>query len=612
MLTEREYKIAIKLLETQTPIHIKDMSKEFQVSTRMIQYDLMNVKDWLNEYGLKVHSQHDIGIWVEEHGISKDKVLKNLIMNEEMNRVPDQPFRLRKIITTLILSEDYVTAAELSGILGVSRNTILNDMNIVEKYITSWEIQLDRKKRVGYKLIGEELNLRLLLENLIYSNLSNYEIYQIITRITSDSNNSEKFLFIEESIHDTFYTTQQIMSEIYSNNIRKTFNQKDLITLLIRVTIALIRLSMGKTIKGYRVLKKTRYKDQVSSFIITFMEKSFAQFELPLLEDEFLYISGDIVNFTKRINLVDATYKIIRYVSQKEGIEYHKDPKLFNNLFAHFSLRFQRGIFNVTENNPFTKEIKQSHPRLFQHVSEACVKYLGSEILKNQDDFISLIVIHFLTSYDKLFRKRNNVQALYVCATGKGVARVIKNRVEQEIPGIEIVSYCSIMDVHEICEHVDIDLIISVFPINIDIPVIVTDAIPTRNDINNIKEKVFEIIEHRNITNEYFLFMNQRKNLDDPEELSKEIILKGFEIFQAITDQFMDRIKTERLLALELHIFLMVHRYYFEKQYDDFLYSRNPINEEDAHEIQVLKNIFKEKNLHINASEIFALMQYFK
>lgn len=90
---------------------------------------------------------------------------------------------------TMLQKDDYTTAASLSEILEVSRNTILSDMKLVEEFVSPWEIQLERKKRIGYKLSGEELHLRLLIENLILSNMSNYEIYQIMSSI---SNNEER------------------------------------------------------------------------------------------------------------------------------------------------------------------------------------------------------------------------------------------------------------------------------------------------------------------------------------------------------------------------------------------------------------------------------------
>ncbi|KIO74334.1 BglG family transcription antiterminator [Caldibacillus thermoamylovorans] len=609
MLTEREYKILMKLLKFNQPIRIKDLSKEFNVSPRMIKYDLDHIKDWLAKYELQILSQTNKGLWIEPDEDKKKIVIKELIGNECWNRIPDQNFRIKKIVMTMLQKDDYTTAASLSEILEVSRNTILSDMNLVEEFVSPWEIRLERKKRIGYRLFGEELHLRLLIENLILSNMSNYEIYQIMSSISNKEERNYTIYSIDGTLLSVFRIAEEKLCELYHPSVTKILHQSDILTLLIRITISVTRLNQGKTIKGYRVLKDNQYTDDVSRFILNFMKSVFKTVDLPLLEDEFLYLSGEFAN-GRRVDLLNATQKIIEEVSYKTGIDFKRDTKLFSNLFAHLSLRFQRGLFNMTESNPFAEEIKQNYADLFESVSLACEKYLGMDKIVNKNEFISFITLHFLTSLENTFNKKEKVRAVYVCATGKGVARLIKSRVEKEIHDIDIVAYCSIMEVEEICKKREVDLIISVFPIKSRIPVIVMEAIPTKKDIDTIKEKVYEILENRPKSIQRIAWKEEEKNDEDSESISLEIILKGFEVIQEVQSNFAHRIKDDRLQALHLHIFLMVHRYFFEKQYDDFLYTSHQVTEKNKQDLQLFKNILESKDLHVNDSELIALLQY--
>ncbi|WP_346216631.1 transcription antiterminator [Caldifermentibacillus hisashii] len=609
MLTEREYKILMKLLKFNQPIRIKDLSKEFNVSPRMIKYDLDHIKDWLAKYELQILSQTNKGLWIEPDEDKKKIVIKELIGNESWNRIPDQNFRIKKIVMTMLQKDDYTTAASLSEILEVSRNTILSDMNLVEEFVSPWEIRLERKKRIGYRLFGEELHLRLLIENLILSNMSNYEIYQIMSSISNNEERNYTIYSMDGTLLSVFRIAEEKLSELYHPSVIKILHQSDILTLLIRITISVTRLNQGKTIKSYRVLKDNQYTDDVSIFIFNFMKSVFKTVDLPLLEDEFLYLSGEFAN-GRRVDLLNATQKIIEEVSYKTGIDFKRDTKLFSNLFAHLSLRFQRGLFNMTESNPFAEEIKQNYADLFESVSLACEKYLGMDKIVNKNEFISFITLHFLTSLENTFNKKEKVRAVYVCATGKGVARLIKSRVEKEIHDIDIVAYCSIMEVEEICKKREVDLIISVFPIKSRIPVIVMEAIPTKKDIDTIKEKVYEILENRPKSIQRIAWKEEEKNDEDSESISLEIILKGFEVIQEVQSNFAHRIKDDRLQALHLHIFLMVHRYFFEKQYDDFLYTSHQVTEKNKQDLQLFKNILESKELHVNDSELIALLQY--
>lgn len=609
MLSEREYKILLKLLKFNYPIRIKDLSEEFNVSTRMIKYDLDHIKDWLAKYEMQIISQTNKGLWIETDGDKKKIIIKELLGNECWNRIPDQNFRIKKIVMTMLQKSDYTTAASLSEILEVSRNTILSDMKLVEEFVSPWEIQLERKKRIGYRLFGEELHLRLLIENLILSNMSNYEIYQIMSSISNNEERNYTIYSMDGTLLSVFRIAEEKLSELYHPSVIKILHQSDILTLLIRITISVTRLNQGKTIKSYRVLKDNQYTDDVSIFIFNFMKSVFKTVDLPLLEDEFLYLSGEFAN-GRRVDLLNATQKIIEEVSYKTGIDFKRDTKLFSNLFAHLSLRFQRGLFNMTESNPFAEEIKQNYADLFESVSLACEKYLGMNKIVNKNEFISFITLHFLTSLENTFNKKEKVRAIYVCATGKGVARLIKSRVEKEIHDIDIVAYCSIMEVEEICNKREVDLIISVFPIKSRIPVIVMEAIPTKKDIDTIKEKVYEILENRPKSIQRIAWKEEEKNDEDSESISLEIILKGFEVIQEVQSNFAHRIKDDRLQALHLHIFLMVHRYFFEKQYDDFLYTSHQVTEKNKQDLQLFKNILESKDLHVNDSELIALLQY--
>lgn len=609
MLSEREIKILLKLLKFNYPIRIKDLSEEFNVSTRMIKYDLDHIKDWLAKYEMQIISQTNKGLWIETDGDKKKIIIKELLGNECWNRIPDQNFRIKKIVMTMLQKSDYTTAASLSEILEVSRNTILSDMKLVEEFVSPWEIQLERKKRIGYRLFGEELHLRLLIENLILSNMSNYEIYQIMSSISNKEERNYTIYSIDGTLLSVFRIAEEKLSELYHPSVIKILHQSDILTLLIRITISVTRLNQGKTIKSYRVLKDNQYTDDVSRFILNFMKSVFKTVDLPILEDEFLYLSGEFAN-GRRIDLLNATQKIIEEVSHKAGIDFKRDTKLFSNLYAHLSLRFQRGLFNMTESNPFAEEIKQNYADLFESVSLACEKYLGMDKIVNKNEFISFITLHFLTSLENTFNKKERVRAVYVCATGKGVARLIKSRVEKEIHDIDIVAYCSIMEVEEICNKREVDLIISVFPIKSRIPVIVMEAIPTKKDIDTIKEKVYEILENRPKSIQRIAWKEEEKNDEDSESISLEIILKGFEVIQEVQSNFAHRIKDDRLQALHLHIFLMVHRYFFEKQYDDFLYTSHQVTEKNKQDLQLFKNILESKDLHVNDSELIALLQY--
>lgn len=610
MLTTRELKLVNKLLKTRNPVRIKDLSTLFQVSTRTIKYDLDKVKDWFKEYDVEFHSQPNKGIWIECDEATRQELLNEQSSVESKNLYPDQTVRLRKIMMLMLLANDYITAVDIAEELDVSRNTILNDLNQVDQFVERWGVTLERKKRTGYKLVGEELLIRMLFQYLLQTDLSTYDIYKIMSRITRDGNGLDGDLALEEPVLDVYRIAEKHLTMMYPSSIFESFNQSDLVRILTRLTISIIRLNQGFTIKGYKLLDESKFDDEASHYSIKLMKNVFEEMQFPLFENEYYYISGEIDHKSLEIDLVSVTKEMIHFVSKEEGIEFYKDSNLYSNIFAHLSLRLHKGVIDFTEINPFAEEIRRDYAHLFSSVQRAFQHALGSNAVSNPDSFISYLVLHFIVSLENTFKKHKKVRALYVCSTGKGVARLLKNRVEREIQDIEIVKNCSIMEVNAICKIEKVDLIISVFPIDTDIPVMVVDALPSKADLAHLKEKVQSLLNTNGEEYRDSITINVPNHREVSEEISQEIILKSFEISQEIMNAFAEEIIENRKDALMLHIFLMVHRCYFNKQYDNYLYTNNPIIEKRKVDVEKIKSIIADKDLPIHEAEIVALMQY--
>lgn len=613
MLTTRAFQLANKLLLSKSPLRIKDLSVEYGVSTRTIKYDLELVREWFKDREQQLHSQTNKGIWVECSDHERMNLRRILSQFERSNLYPDQTVRVRKMILTLLLSNQYITAAELSDSLEVSRNTIISDLNKVEEFVYIWGLNLERKQRTGYRLLGEELQIRLLLEHMVYNELDDYEIYKMTNRITKKVHEAEAGLPIDDELKEAYKMVEEHMRGMYHPSLAPLMRLSDLLKIMFRITFSIIRLNLGHTISNYRMLDRSEMNDHGSMFLVSVMESVLADLQLPLLENEFLYISGGLEKENESFDAVDITEKIIYYVSKLEGIDYKNDPKLYSNLLAHLSLRFQNGSLYLNEMNPMEEEIRRNHPDLFKNVQDACRRNIKHHSLLAQHSFVSLIVLHFLVSYENTFKPKRKVRVLYVCSTGRGVARLIKNRVEKEIPTVDIVAYCSLLEVEEICKKEEVDMIISVFPVETHIPVVVVEPLPRKSDLEAIREQIKSLIGPDTDEVHHLLEHQEFKSIsDETESISQEIILKGFEVTQALSEAFSLESNQEWKSAFEMHVFLMVHRYYFDKQYDHYFYTSQSLVDSDEEMMKKVRCILEEKDLHVHDAEVFTLIQYLK
>lgn len=606
MLTLRGFEVLTKLLETTDTIPLKHLSEEFNVSTRMIKYELDDVKNWLRQHGIEVASQQNKGISLRCTAEKRSEMMFALPDIKRKYVYLNQEARVNKMLLFMLINPEYMTAAHFSEWLNVSRNTSMNDMKKIDEFLTPWKIELERKHGTGYRLQGDELSIRLLFEHLLHEELTNSDIYAVMSRITGQRTLNQAPIIFSELL--PFYEMiEEEMAQLLTSIQQHRLDESEIIRILFRLTISVTRMNAGMTLKDYRVLKNIDRQD----FIGQLMGNICRKMDYPVFEEEYYYVSGEKDRHLNQLDLVQVTKDIIQYVSDVHGIYYHKDSNLYHNLFAHLTLRFQKGEMNFIEINPFTKELKQKYASLFRTVQEACQLYLAPQKVSIPESFVSLIVLHFIVSFEKKFNQKGKIRTLYVCSTGKGVARFIKNRIEREVYDLEIVGNCSIMEVEEICRREEVDLIISVFSIETELPLVVIEPLPSKSDVLAIKTKVGELLERKNFQFNHLLEnVQEQTTRQDAEFMSQEIILKGFEINYELQFLFEDRIDESKKQALTLHIFLLVHRVYFNKQYKNA--SNPPYDRYHEGHVQTIQRILEAHDILASDAEVLAIVQYLK
>ncbi|MFS0780404.1 BglG family transcription antiterminator [Bacillus sp. 1P06AnD] len=610
MLTNRQQHIVIRLLDNRNTIRIKDLSTDLGVSTRTIKYDLDIVKVWLTEQGAIYYSQRNKGIGVQcdegQRSSLKYKVQK--LGNEEI--VKNQQQRIQHVITILMVSDGYVTAQHLADGLEVSRNTILADLSQVEKYIGKWFLFLERKPRQGYRILGEELYIRLLLEHLIFQKVSNHDGYFITQYIKGEGDKEENLFHLPEPLASNHVYVLRTLKSTYGIGSGHSLPYQDLLSMLIRLTISITRMKLGKSLSSCRIFDGRKWNGGKKKMIAEAMRTMCSHLAFPMLEEEFLYIDDEMKTMWKDLDIAAATQQIIKYTSIRENNRYRQDPTLFSNLLPHLSSRLRHGTTYLLEENPFRDEIQNSHPSLIKTLDQAAKKYLSPHGVIIHDSFITLMALHFIASNERETSKKDRIQALYVCSTGRGVARIIKNKVEREIKGIDVIAHCSVREVEKMCTLQKVDVIISVFPIEAKKPVLVVDPALSQRDILVIQQFIENETGAPCPPIPDYQSANSGPLPETAEGICEDIIVKGFQMAQELDALMGIKLCDERKPAFMMHVFLMVHRYYFQKQYDYFQFQPSESFEGDMHIKKEINKIAGRHHMKLNESEIAALLQY--
>lgn len=559
MITMREARIANKILTVKRNIRIKDLAEEFDVSSRSIQYDLENVKTFLKDNGIELHSSSSKGMWLECEDAQREQCLHVLSQLQNRDVFYTQEIRTQKIILELVFEGRYISASELANHLSVSRGTILGDMDYVAMQLEESGITLSRKSRLGYRIEGSELAIRTLTETILQENLSVYTTCQIINHLKQGEPDDEfkppfpnvekdEYLLIEKQLIDAFQThTDEMQTE-------------NIVLMLTRLIISVKRLQ-----KGFLIGDDEEYNQRPDeSYLYPYWCTIYLQNDLPVLCDELLYLEGNTRQDEFPVDIVALSATLIESLSALEKYPYYNDATLYPRLLSHLQLSFANDHNNV-ESNPFNNVIIKNHKELFDHIRSICQSFAEGVILFSNDSFISYLALHFLAARRNLGIGKKK-RALFVCATGRGAAKMIERMLESEIGDVQIMGHCSLMEVDASIKEVRPDIIISVFPIVCTTPVIVVEPLPTKENIEAIRRVLQEMDEDDAALYKKAPFSYQIP-WDKPEEASQEVILIGLKIYKALLDLDEFCVREETQFPFLAHVMLLANRYYFGTQY---------------------------------------------
>ncbi|GCF92281.1 transcriptional antiterminator [Enterococcus florum] len=612
-LSKREIKILLKLLDSEKSVTTKELSDQFLVSVRTVKYDLDNIRLWLYEREIELHAQRSKGFWFELTETQRIALKNELIGEKFFDVYLDQKARIDQITLCLLFSETVTTAKRLADSMDVSKNTIMTDLEKVEEFAFKYGLVLKRQSGQGFWLEGTEEKCRFLMDYLLHHSLTEYDIYQIMHRLTDPLEPAKHPIHIGKGL--PFYEVYQLVidktAELLAPNVMNEFNYAELLAITFRVAIATSRLLIHKSIGSFTLLQERQTLLKNQDIPMMLMELVFSHYGLPILRDEYEYICSDLTVEEEHPDTLQLSIQLIDSISKDMNVSFDENPQLLTNLFAHLSLRLGKKHLYLNEYNPFIDDIKGMHPALFSAIKKACRKVLPSAMryLIN-DSFISYIALHFMVHFEKEKIEQGIVRIVYVCSTGLGVTSLIQQKIEEEISNVEIVSFASVLNAVEMIRTHKPDLVVSIFPIEgINCPLIKVNAIPSREDIEAIKEFTKKTAVNRQPAASYVRF--DRTQLGTaPEEATKEVILKGFILYEGLRKLFAQRLKKEIEDAFLLHVFLMVHRIIFKQQYELEGNVDHHTLFQDRHLFKAIEQLFSENDLAVNEAELTALFNY--
>lgn len=627
MLTPRCLEMIKWLSDRDQPVRIKEIADVFRVSVRTVKYDLENVRFWLNQQKnqmVQLESQSNRGIWLAGDRTAKLRLRSALNDTESRAGFLHQDERFKQFMLMLLLDNGFVTVGALAESAGVSRNTALKDLTKADSFLSLRGLRLQSKAHKGLLITGSEMDRRLCAEDILQGYIEISDMARVVQGLSQGEYISsrlgsimERHLLSGKELAAACRSTGVILQAAVESHAG--ISDRELLGFFIRLCISFRRCR-----DGFPLENPPLGEPRLGSVAGLELKRLSQAAGIGSLEAEtgFLLLSlspQPLPGDDEKTDVTAVVSGLIAGVSACSGFVFDKDSELFGGLLSHIGDKWLKYKNRVLEPNPLMTDVIRWYRELFGMVKDVCGVVFGAHQIVLHDADVAYLVLHFQAALERS-RKAGRVQALVVCGTGRGNARLLKNRLENAVAGLKVIGHCSAMKLDSALAVLPVDMVISIVPVEVDRPLVLVDPIPTARDMAAIEQCLRQIgrtdwADHSPVpagtASETFSRICANFQPDDlplAEGLCQEVIQQGFELSVLITQEFAAYLSEPAKTGLMLHILLMINRLAFNSPYVDFSFEQEV---QDQALFIRLKELLADRFAGIPDSEIQAIMRYF-
>lgn len=486
MLQQRSLNI-LKLLMGNKNMTIEGLQTKTELSQRQIRYDIKLINNWLtnNNYSEIIKDTNSHYLFSN----NVNDVLKDLAKGN-VEYIFNDVERQRIIYLYLFLNYETVSMDHLISLLEVSRGTVNEDLNKLEKKVSQYNISISYTRSKGYRIVGLENDIQyvmmLLIVKIVLFDEENFIFQTIFRKKDVDLFNEFKDSLsdsIQEYMLNFSENNFEIISYIYSfYNIRNEKNNLQNKSLLIDTIENVLEYQVAQT-----TLEFTDYDNKNEIKFLTSLLLSYSTGNRKSKTEEYFIIKKLIRN-------------VLLKLKKSYAVDLNKE-NVFEQLYSHIRPALFRMTFRYPMINPIKEEIINQYRYIY-----IIIKELLEEINLNfkygvSNDELAYLTIHFATFLRKYTEPENDtLNAVIVCPNGIGISVLLYQELSELFPNIIFLDSTSANKLNKIINNVD--LVFSTTLIETNRPLFLVNPI-----MNNIeKSKLIKDV------NRYFLDVKTKDN----------------------------------------------------------------------------------------------------
>ncbi len=513
---KRDAELLQFLLRQKGFISIKGLADNFSVTTRTVRLDLDSLQPSLDDLGIVLLRNRKKGVSLDLCGKTQQEVLSFVNKQFGSNFYYTKEERQNIILDELLLGEAYITLDALAEKTLVSKNTAISDLAVCEEWLKQRGATLERRPGAGIRMICREEKFR----TAVYDHLLHYISDQVFHRWRQGNYdvrlvfglNANPFVYhflkngnlpaIDGLLH-------RFEVDFGAAICRHAFSK-----LMLSICISLKRCSLGQfcspasadaeLIGGpYFNWVKRNYKCLYQG-----SELDLPNHELALITQLLLcysYFPLEAQPKEKTDILERSVRQFISGVEAQLNVNLLDDSVLFQSLLLHIQPMLYRIHSSTDCTNSVLNDLQRDYPEILSACRNSAIVFSELAHGRLSADELSLLAIHVAASVEKKKHQQTTFRryrVISVCVGGMGIGHMLRQRLEQEFPEMDVVYVAALGELDSIGKK-DVDFIISTIPFyHESCPVITVSPLVGKQDMMKIRQAMSQFSSYAETTHE--------------------------------------------------------------------------------------------------------------
>ncbi len=487
------------------------IGKRLGISSGVVRYNITSINNWLKPHFGKIVSRPKVGYRLEIADASRSS------LRDELGKTTVQPVystldRRQLLSFDLLCSFDYQSSSKLAKKVLLSKATLTRELRKVEAWLNERQLYLQKRPRLGTKIVGRENDIRhalvlLMLEVVPESILMKLLQWGIREYLTQNAFLHPVQIHILERLQTwDLQETMRFVSRV-EEDLSLQLGDSRFLYLVLYWAVSIFRIKGGQTVSMPEESVDTLLNQKEMKTLEMSMEHYTRESGLRLPKAEPVVFLLEVLSSPRemdqdahsewentRLEDVQASElanRLVDQVAQSTGYRI-QNRDILERMTQHLSKMLFRLKYNLPIENPFAPEVIRSYPEMWKATLEA-VKTFNPDMGALSQEEVAYLTMYMILAkeLDHEANVRVAPRVIVVCPAGGVSVWMLVSRLKTEMPELQVVANISLREMNRV-DKSNVDAIITTARDikDKDLPVIYVSPFLSEEDVATIQSQL--------------------------------------------------------------------------------------------------------------------------